>query len=200
MTESQSTDPRDEEQPPEDAEAALCPHCIEPIERFDHFCPHCGGPVTAHATMDPMGQIFASGYVYRRAVSADRPRFIVVLGMWLIFGPQLLPLIIFLLALGNRFVSATLSVPGGNSVDFRVESWGLTGLGVLVMLAFVVLYSTILWKVTRRYVLLRKRLAGCCPTCGCDLRGNAAATQCPECGHPLSRANRDAARDELEHG
>ena len=66
-----------------------CPHCIGPLGPNDDFCKSCGGPVTSHASIDPLGQIYATGYAYRQAVSG-RPRKIVVLGMWLIFGPQLL--------------------------------------------------------------------------------------------------------------
>ncbi|MCC6680712.1 MAG: hypothetical protein IT445_07400 [Phycisphaeraceae bacterium] len=68
----------------------LCPHCVKPIARFDHFCPHCGGPVTAHAAIDPLSQVYAQGYAYRQATTINQPKFIVVLGIWLIFGPQAL--------------------------------------------------------------------------------------------------------------
>lgn len=63
----------------------LCPHCLEPIERFDHFCRQCGAPITSHAAIDPLGQVFAAGHIYRNATSSRPPR-IVFLGMWLIFA------------------------------------------------------------------------------------------------------------------
>jgi hypothetical protein len=85
MSEPPSAKPEDVE--PTNEPIAICPHCMRPVGQFDHFCPNCGGPVTAHASMDPFGQIFSTGRLYQRALSS-RPRGIILAGMWLIFAPQ----------------------------------------------------------------------------------------------------------------
>lgn len=165
---------------PLDADATpVCPHCIEPINRFDHFCPHCGGPVTAHASIDPLGQVFAAGRAYQNATGANdrqspppdkpgrrllaapgsgaaadssrshasraasRPRGIVVLGMWLIFAPQIL-----ILAAALAFqVADTLNLPGAPTTEFPLNN----AVAALASLALLSLYATILWKVTQRW-------------------------------------------------
>jgi hypothetical protein len=50
-----------------------------------HFCRKCGAPLSSYAATGPFETLFAEGNAYRRA--AERPsRFIVVLGIWMIFG------------------------------------------------------------------------------------------------------------------
>jgi len=73
------------ETPAELDEKKLCVSCMFPNDPDDHFCAKCGAPMTSYAAIGPFESLFAEGYVYRQAV--ERPRkFIVVLGMWLIFG------------------------------------------------------------------------------------------------------------------
>jgi hypothetical protein len=56
-----------------------------PNEPETHFCVKCGAPLTSYASTGPFEHLFAEGRVYRQA--AERPRsFIVVLGIWIIFG------------------------------------------------------------------------------------------------------------------
>ncbi len=63
----------------------LCVSCVFPNEPEVHFCAKCGAPLTTYAATGPFEALFAEGHVYRQA--AERPRsFIVVLGMWIIFG------------------------------------------------------------------------------------------------------------------
>ena len=35
----------------------VCPHCLQPLTPLDHFCPKCRGPVSAHASIDPLGRV-----------------------------------------------------------------------------------------------------------------------------------------------
>lgn len=73
------------EKPAESNEKKLCLSCMFPNDPDVHFCAECGAPMTSYAATGPFEHIFAEGYVYRQA--AERPRkFIVVLGVWLIFG------------------------------------------------------------------------------------------------------------------
>jgi hypothetical protein len=71
--------------PVETGEKQLCVGCVFPNEPEAHFCTQCGAPLTSYAATGPFESLFAEGHVYRQA--AERPRrFIVVLGIWLIFG------------------------------------------------------------------------------------------------------------------
>src|SRR5687768_8487210 len=75
--------------PAESDEKQLCLGCIFPNDLPAHFCARCGTPMTAYAATGPFESLFAEGHVYRQA--ADRPRsLVVVLGIWLIFGPMAL--------------------------------------------------------------------------------------------------------------
>lgn len=59
--------------------------CMFPNQPEAHFCAKCGAPLTAYASTDPFESLLSEGHVYRQA--AERPRsFIVVLGIWMIFG------------------------------------------------------------------------------------------------------------------
>jgi hypothetical protein len=69
----------------EPEEKQLCTACMFPNEPETHFCAKCGAPLTPYAATGPFESLFAEGHVYRQA--AERPRsFIVVLGIWMIFG------------------------------------------------------------------------------------------------------------------
>ncbi|NJL32226.1 MAG: hypothetical protein HC898_11760 [Phycisphaerales bacterium] len=129
----------------------VCPHCIEPIGRFDHFCPHCARPVSAHASIDPMGQVFSAGQAYQNAT--DNPRLIVVVGMWLIFGPQVPFLVLGLfVTVGNLLVPRNAHAHATGPIIHPVpDGLALELVRVLVLLALLLLYGFILHKVTTRY-------------------------------------------------
>src|SRR4051812_43756246 len=114
----------------------LCPHCISPVGPFDHLCPRCGGPVTAHASNDPVSQILSTGRAYRNAISlASRP--IVFMGVWLIFGPQaLMLLILFILWLWTSITQL-----GGSWANHSVT---VEAPGLLLMVALLAIYTVIL--------------------------------------------------------
>jgi hypothetical protein len=129
---------------------------MHPGGQLDHFCPKCGGPVTTRAAIDPLGQVFTAGFGYQRALS-DKPRLITMVGMWLIFGPQVL---ILLLALGfltaDLFPTDRTPLPGkmlvvGQSADVDDGNPVTVLLQLLLVVGLLAIYSTILWKVTRRY-------------------------------------------------
>ncbi|WP_428387726.1 hypothetical protein [Mucisphaera sp.] len=65
----------------------LCPHCLRPVGKLDHFCPDCARPITAHAAIDPFGQVLTAGSVYRQA-SEGPARPMVVVGMWMLCLPM----------------------------------------------------------------------------------------------------------------
>jgi hypothetical protein len=146
-----------------DDESLACPHCIEPIERFDHFCPHCGKPVTVHATTDPLGQIFSQGHVYRQATSAE-PNAITLIGMWLIFSPTVI-ILVFLTGHAVKDIVAP-----GHADPYTYTEVGYGGLppydntpvlvkiaGVTIKLIFLILQTAILYLATRNYLRKRNR-------------------------------------------
>lgn len=133
----------------------VCPHCVEPITRFDHFCPHGGGPVTAHASTDPLGQVFASGRAYQNAAKSTRR--LVVIGMWLILGPQL-PLLIYgpFLTLSNLFRPGRSDSYGDGSVLTPIsDGLAVECLKAGLVIGMLVLCGAILTKVTSRYLKAR---------------------------------------------
>ena len=66
-------------------EKQLCIGCLFPNEQDVHFCAKCGAPMSSYAATGPFESLFAEGHVYRQA--AEKPRsFVVVLGIWIIFG------------------------------------------------------------------------------------------------------------------
>ena len=147
MTSEEPATPMEDE-----GEDIVCPHCIEPIGQFDHFCSHCDRPVTTHASTDPLGQVYASGHAYRNATSG-RPKLIVVLGIWLIFGPQVLLLMFFAYYISYYTLNSIIVHEfGPYSYTQNVsDGWILQILKLLLMLALLVLYVAILWQTTRNY-------------------------------------------------
>ena len=114
-------------------EKQLCLSCMFPNEPGAHFCAECGAPLTSYAATGPFESIFAEGHVYRQA--AERPRsFIVVLGIWMIFGALAL--------------TGTMMIAGGRE----------SGLGWIVVGTFLLLLSLVMIaKTTRNYFTGRKR-------------------------------------------
>ncbi|GAB4108182.1 MAG: hypothetical protein Kow00105_14440 [Phycisphaeraceae bacterium] len=144
---------------PEEFEQMLCPHCMEPADPISHFCPSCGGPISQHATIDPMGQIYAQGHAYRN--STGRPtRLMTVIGVWLIFGTQI-PLLGF----------AGIANPLG---DPAVSLFSLVLAGI---------YGVFVYKTTSRYIrATRCQKQHRCFRCGYDLSSTREETHCPRCG------------------
>ncbi|MSU61320.1 MAG: zinc ribbon domain-containing protein [Pedosphaera sp.] len=110
-------------------ESQLCVCCVSPNETSAHFCSKCGAPLSSYAATGPFECLFAEGYVYRQA--AQRPRsLIVVVGVWLIFGPLAL--------------AGLISVFAGN----RVDAISGAGVGLLILPISVAM----IWKTTRNYL------------------------------------------------
>jgi len=131
----------------------ICPYCMHPVDWLDHFCPNCAGPVTAIASFDPMGQIYSSGRAYRLAATDKKPKGIVVLAMWLIFGPIVISLIstlcIFAASYGwIRLGEGTYHVAGDRTAH---AIWLVLAVGAFV------LYTAILWKTTAHWLRWRQQ-------------------------------------------
>ena len=119
----------------EPQEWELCPHCIAQNTPGRNFCRDCGSPLSPYAAICPWERIFAEGHIYRTAV--ERPnRFIILLGIWLIFGPT---------ALLGVFIVSGLRTSADILGPDDLAGW-------LLALSLVVLSASILVKTTRNYL------------------------------------------------
>lgn len=150
-------------------ESLLCPHCIEPIGTFDHFCPHCGKPITAHASTDPFGQIFSTGRLYYNAVHTHRPRRVIVIGIWLIFGPSILTLTAAIMLLIHQWLwppqymfdpSHVFVEHVGGQPGPETPLW----LALILCAALWSVNAAILYRVTARYMCRRRHRRLTAPT------------------------------------
>jgi ribosomal protein L40E len=117
---------------PELEEVQLCISCMAPNDPTAHFCAECGAPLSSYASTGPFESLFARGVVYRQAAESPRKP-IVVLGVWLIFGPVAVA--------GGSFIA------GGHG-----DRWMFAVTGV-VMLAFS---AAIIARTTWNYFALKK--------------------------------------------
>lgn len=106
----------------------VCPKCLLANATTAAFCADCGAPIGMVATIDPIQHIQAEGFAYRSAVEGP-PKLIIVIGMWLIFGPMGLAMPFFL-------------------ANGPVEFPGTAFLGLLSACSIVVLYRT-----TKNYIV-----------------------------------------------
>lgn len=112
----------------ERGEKQLCLNCLAPNAQFANFCRDCGGPLTSFAATGPIESVFAEGHVYRKAVESPRS-WIVLLGVWMIFG---------------------LMVLNGAMPLFVGQDTGAPG--VLYSLVLLPIPLVVLWKTTKRFL------------------------------------------------
>jgi hypothetical protein len=110
-----------------------CASCLTANHPSEVFCHECGAPVGATATLDPINQIHAQGHLFRTALEG-RPRFIVLLGMWIMF----LPLLVV-----SASVAVYLITNHNRRSDF-VFFWGAAGLAYVSLV--------ILYRITKNYL------------------------------------------------
>jgi hypothetical protein len=119
-------------------EKQLCISCLAPNDPSAHFCAKCRAPLSSYASTGPVEHLFAEGTVYRQA--AQRPRkFIVVLGVWLIFCPMIL---------------ICLSIVG----MVQEGSLALRIFISLISFAFIAICALMIWSSTRNYFSWRKSI------------------------------------------
>lgn len=109
-----------------------CTSCLAPNDIAATFCISCAMPLGDFDSFYPIRRIAVEGQLWQRAVT-NRPKFIVLLGVWIIFLPALL--ICALAALGQ------IAAGGGTS--------GLVMFWILTLLAFG--SAVILFRVTKNY-------------------------------------------------
>jgi hypothetical protein len=64
----------------------ICTSCHHPNHPDTKYCGGCSAPLGPTAAWGPWEQTQAEGFAIRQATTAERPRLILVLGIWLIFG------------------------------------------------------------------------------------------------------------------
>jgi hypothetical protein len=131
-------------------------------------------PISGISVFDPLMRIYATGWLYRKAVHGGRSKLVLV-GMWLIFAPALL--------LVGMPLSQSL---GYYPVGWRHNPIWIECLEYALSLGYALLCAVILWKVTSRCIRTRQIPPNHCAECGYDLTG-LSVPRCPECGtrfHP----------------
>jgi hypothetical protein len=124
---------------PESEQKQLCISCMAPNDVSADFCSSCKAPLSSYASTGPFEHLFAEGAVYRQA--AERPRkFVVVLGVWIIFGTLLL------FGMGWCVVVWFQGRSIAEGIIFSV-------FGV----AMAAISSAMIWKTTRNYLALSRR-------------------------------------------
>jgi len=89
----------------------ICPTCHTLNVPGVAFCRRCGGPLGFISTIGPLETAYTEGFAYRQAVQG-RPKFIVVLGIWLIF----FPILITCIGVGFSILKGVIDGNGGSSV------------------------------------------------------------------------------------
>jgi hypothetical protein len=69
-------------------ETMICTSCLHPNHPDTKYCQSCGAPLGPTSAWGPWEQTQAEGFGIRQATTAERPRLILVLGIWLIFCPM----------------------------------------------------------------------------------------------------------------
>jgi hypothetical protein len=127
----------------------ICPSCLTPNPIGQDFCRKCATPLTSHAEIDPIGQIYAQGDVFRKAI--DHPHnSTALIGIWIICGPTAIGLTC--MTLWGCYQA--FREPLGN---FRNASTVL--LGLMFWGVGAILFNTMVFRVTRNYIRQKRKAA-----------------------------------------
>ncbi len=129
-------DAREAEHDP--GEVMHCPHCLAVMPPAAHFCTLCGMPLTAHAMIGPMEQVWAFGWFINRLLSG-RPSLLAVIGTWAIGLPGVLAVVGMVLAI----------VISPRSVVSTAGDLAFAGQAPAILVA--VLYALLVVRVTYGY-------------------------------------------------
>lgn len=120
-----------------ESETALCPGCMTTIPPHAKFCEKCGMPLSSAATTLPLEYTRSMGELVRRGY--ERPKLISVIGVWLIFGPPCLIMLVLIVAYPRREPVTWTTLP--------------SAIGSILFTLFVFsLPVSILWRTTGRYL------------------------------------------------
>lgn len=115
-------------------ELIVCMSCLAPNDERTDFCEKCGTPLSTTSTLDPLKVIRAEGFALGKATTTARPKFIIVLGVWVLLFPSLLT---------SVFIAISQALYGAEFFGF-VFFWGAV--------AWTVFASVVLYRITRNYL------------------------------------------------
>lgn len=141
--------PFDDEELADDA-VPLCPNCLTANDPAAHFCVQCGAPLTSHAAIDPLGQVYAQGHIYRNAVYRSRSLFVFV-GMWILFLVAGLSIILGIFSV----LHAMLGGEGKESSE-RIAENPQVIIGLLFASLVAAVYFLVLSRFTIRFIQRRR--------------------------------------------
>ena len=126
------------EQSPE--ERILCTACLTPNSSHTDYCSKCGALLNSLTAFNPFDQTLIEGFAYRRAVDGP-PSKIILVGIWLLFGPSILlvPLL---------FSDAQPGNISGGFLSYLAEKAYFAG--------YLVISIIILYRATTNYISKRK--------------------------------------------
>ena len=85
---------QDEKKPLDsDREQLVCPSCLQRNDEYADYCSKCGAPISPTVNFDPFKRIASQGWLFRTAASDSR-RMITVIGIWLLFLPYIVTLVV----------------------------------------------------------------------------------------------------------
>ena len=125
---------------PNSGETVVCTTCHTFNVPDVAFCRRCGAPIGFISTIGPLETAYAEGFAYRQAVQG-RPKFIVVVGIWLIFFPVLVTMVAFSLSILKKGLEGTGGLVG--IIGFFLF-WICVGLAVIS--------AIMLYRVTKNYL------------------------------------------------
>ena len=119
----------------------VCTACLTSNPPHTNYCSHCGALLNSLAAFNPFDQTLVEGFAYRRAVDGP-PSKIILIGMWLVFGPEIL----FISCV--FFSEARLGNSPTGTTGSTAENAYLT--------AFLIISVLILYRTTVNYFSKRK--------------------------------------------
>lgn len=157
----------------------MCLSCGNENPANTHFCDRCDAPLTTSAVTDPFLSIRARGFAVRQAVNKPQ-RPIVVIGIWLWFGPVLI-----------------LSLYGLGAVTYGLYYHGFNAGGLYfgVMFVFGLLLSSAILFRTSHHLFNRRSSAMSSGITAGDRRGTPdvgpivikpVESACLSCGEMMS--------------
>jgi hypothetical protein len=115
----------------------VCFSCMRPNEFGRQYCKFCNAPISQTSSSDPLQIAYGEGMAYRKAAEG-KPKFVVVLGVWIIFFP-------------------TLIVSAVSAFDIMTYGEGTSGFLLFwVTFLLAVFCSVMVYRVTKNYIFLDK--------------------------------------------
>ncbi|HQU82321.1 MAG TPA: hypothetical protein PKY59_04310 [Pyrinomonadaceae bacterium] len=114
-------------------ETVVCMSCLAPNDAENDFCAECSAPISTTSTLDPLKTIRAEAVIFDKAATTSKPKFIILLGVWILFFPALI---------GSLFMIFTTVAMGSGFGGFLIF-WIGVGLALISLI--------LLFRVTRNY-------------------------------------------------